>query len=95
MAIFYAFMMGVGGDIDYIKGFDTEAEVDVFAADYSSIDESEPSGSWSEYDPPVVLVFEVAEGKDFELGKYKRPVSIFQRGEKWVCVKPTESGEEA
>lgn len=90
MAGFYAFVINVGGDIDYIRGFLTEAEADAFSSDYTSIKSSDPEDPpefYDTYDPPIVLVVETGETDALETGKYERPVAVFQRGKKWVCYR--------
>lgn len=95
---FWAFIMGAGGDIDTMQGFGTETETDEFGKEESGYSELDPvmddPDHWKKYDPPVVLVFEVEQGTQLESGKYVRPVAIWQRGEKYACVKQNESGGE-
>jgi hypothetical protein len=94
MAHFLAFYMKAGGDIDWIKGFPTEAEADEFGAEwsaYSPLSPQDPPDFYEHYDPAVVLIFETDDPDPLSSGKYTRPVAIFHRGEKWVCVKPDDS----
>ena len=88
--MFYAFVMHVGGDIDEMNGYRTEAETDIFGKERSGYSELAPDDDpdhWKKYDPPVVIVFEVDNDDAFESGKYKRPYAIYERGEKYLCVK--------
>lgn len=90
--MFIAFVMRVGGDIDTINTYPTEAQADEFGKEESAYGELDPvmddPDHWKNYDPPVVVIFEADDGlKAMENGKYKRPVAIFQRGEKYVCGK--------
>ncbi len=88
--MYFAFIMHVGGDIDSINSYRTEAEVDLFSKEesgYSELDPDEDPDHWKKYDPPTVIVFEVENEAAFESGKYKRPYAIYQRGEKYICVK--------
>lgn len=88
--MFIAFIMKALGDIDWIRGFDTEAEADEFGKSHTSYSELDPDDDpdhWEKYDPPVVILFEADNFDAMENGKYKRPVAIYQRGEKFVCVK--------
>ncbi len=87
---FIAFVMRVGGDIDETRAFPTEAEADVFGIEesrYAELDPDDDPQHWEKYDPPVVLVFEGDNPDSFENGKYERPVAVYQRGEKYNCVK--------
>jgi hypothetical protein len=91
MAAFIAFIMKPMGDIDWIQTYRSEAEADEFAIKKSSYSELHPDDDpdhWKKYDPPVVIVFEAENTDAMENGKYTRPVAIFQRGEKYACVKP-------
>jgi hypothetical protein len=88
--MFYAFLMRIGGDIDYIQGFPTEVEADSFGVDqtrYSELHPMDDPNHWTNYDPPIVILVECDESDQLFNGKYKRPVAIYQRGEKFVCVK--------
>lgn len=88
--MFLAFIMKAMGDIDWIRGFDTEAEADAFGIERTSYSELSPLDDpdhWKKYDPPVVILFESNSDEASEAGKYKRPVAIYQRGEKFICVK--------
>jgi hypothetical protein len=88
--MFYAFIMKVGGDIDWIQGYKTEEEVDAFAKEesaYGELTEDDDPEHWEKYDPPIIIVVECDQSNQMESGKYKRVVSVFQRGEKFVCVK--------
>ena len=86
MPQFYAFTIRVGGRIKEIDGFATEAEADAFGIKESGFREFDDSADfYAQYDPPIVLVVETESWNDMETGKYKRPVAVFQRGEKWVC----------
>jgi hypothetical protein len=90
MAIFYGFVIKVGGDIDHIKGFHSEAEADDFCIDRTSYRELDPDDDpdhWDKWDPPVMLLVEVDNEEQFEQGKYTRPVAVYERGEKYLCVK--------
>jgi hypothetical protein len=90
MSLFYAFIMGVGGDIDEMRGFDSAVEADAFGQERTAMDElgpDDPPDFREKYDLPVVICFELEKGEDFETGRYKRPAAIYQRGEKWVCAK--------
>lgn len=94
MARFYAFEIKVGGEIDYVRGFDTEIEADAFSLDwtaYEPLSPEDPPDFYDKYDPPIVLVVEVEKGSDLQSGKYKRPVAVFQRGEKRACIKQSNS----
>ncbi|MCC6802086.1 MAG: hypothetical protein IT319_04300 [Anaerolineae bacterium] len=90
--MFIAFMMKPMGDIDYIRAFDTESEADEFALAYSSYSELDPimddPRHWENYDPPIVILFEAEAWSAAENGKYKRPVAIYERGEKLRCERP-------
>jgi len=89
MSLFYAFTMRVGGRIKEIDGFVTEAEADAFGIKVSGFREFDDSADfYAQYDPPIVLVVEAESIDILETGKYKRPVAIYQRGEKWMCVPP-------
>ena len=88
--MFYAYVMHVGGDIDEMNGYPTEAQVDVFGKErsgYSELDPDDDPDHWKKYDPPVVIVFETDNDEAFESGKYKSPYAIYERGEKYLCVK--------
>ena len=91
MAAYLAFVMNVGGDIDWMETFHTEAEADIFGTEHSGFSELHPEYDspdfYQKYDPPVVLLFEAENTDAFENGKYTRPVAIYQRGEKYACVK--------
>ena len=88
---FIAFIVRVGGDIDWIKTFRTIQEADAFGLEQSNYSELDPEWDdpdhWDKYDPPVVLLFEAESTKALDDGKYTRPVAVYQRGEKWVCAK--------
>lgn len=95
---YFAYVMNAGGDIDEGHGFKTESEADNFGLEYtaySDLSEEDDPHHWENYDPPVVLLFELIDLSEKTLlsGKYTRPVAIYQRGEKWICVK-TEVREE-
>lgn len=88
--MFYAFVMHAGGDIDWIKAFPSEAEVDEFGMEESGYAELSPDDDpdhWKKYDPPIVIVFEAEDALALENGKYTRPVAIYECGDKYVCVK--------
>jgi hypothetical protein len=88
--MFYAFVMKVGGDVDEMNAYPTQDEVDMFGREtsgYAELDPRDPPDFWEQYDPPTVIVFEAKNHEAFETGKYDRPVAIYQRGEKYVCVK--------
>jgi hypothetical protein len=90
MVNFYAFEIKAGGDIDYVRGFPTEAEADAFGIEWTAYEPLMPEDLpdfYEKYDPPIVLVVEVEKSDALESGKYTRPVAVFQRGEKWVCVR--------
>ncbi len=92
--MFIAFVMKAMGDIDWITSFVTEAEVDEFSKSqtaYHELDPMDDPDHWENYDPPVVIVFEADNSDAIDNGKYKRPVAIFQRGEKFECVRPVLS----
>lgn len=79
------------GDIDWIKTFVTEEAADEFGKEesgYSELDPMDDPNHWEKYDLPVVLLFEADNSDAMDNGKYTRPVAIYQRGEKWLCVKP-------
>ena len=87
--------MGAGGDIDEARTFLDETEADVFGLDRSSLSELDPElddpDHWEKYDPPVVLLFEAENTDAYMNGKYTHPVAIYQRGEKYICIKQTNS----
>ncbi len=88
---FLAFVMKIGGDIDWIQTFTTEVEADAFGIEHSGYGELhpefDPPDFYEKYDPPVVLLFEAENTDALSNGKYTRPVAIYQRGEKYCCVK--------
>jgi len=88
--MFIAFIMKPMGDIDWIKSFETQAEADTFALDWTDYGELDPEHDnpdhWEKYDPPVVLLFEAESWQVAERGKYTRPVAIYQRGKRFDCV---------
>jgi hypothetical protein len=90
--MFLAFIMHVGGDIDEMRSFHTEQEADEFGKKRTSYKPLHPEydapDHWEKYDPPVVILFEAENSDAFENGKYKRPVAIYQRGEKHSCSPP-------
>jgi hypothetical protein len=88
--MFIAFIMKPMGDIDWVKTFETEQEADEFGREHSSYGELDPDDDpdhWAKYDPPVVILFEADDDSAVDNGKYKRPVAVYQRGEKHVCTK--------
>jgi|GEM_PF-4667355 len=97
---YFAFVMHAGGDIDEGRGFATEREADAFGLERTAYDELTPKDDpqhWEKHDPPVILVFEMIDisEKTLQSGKYTRPVAIYQRGEKYACVKgPTHQAKE-
>jgi hypothetical protein len=90
--MFIAFIMKAMGDIDWMESFHTEAEADEFGkkrSGYSPLDPvMDDPDHYEKYDPPVVLIFEIDHPEGFQNGKYKRPVAIFHRGEKFSCISP-------
>ena len=92
--MFYAFVMKPFGDIDWMEGFETEAEADVFGRKQSGYGELDPvmddPHHWEEYDPPIVILVEIDHPEGVENGKYKRPVAIYQRGLKFPCGEPAQ-----
>lgn len=91
MAAYLAFVMKIGGDIDRMQTFRTEAEADTFGIEetgFSPLDpEYDPPDFYEKYDPPVVLLFESENTDAYFNGKHTRPVAIYQRGEKYECHK--------
>lgn len=92
MTHFMCFTMRAGGRIKEADGFESEAEADDFGRRTTAYRDLNPEWDkpdhYEKYDPPIVIVVETQDGYDvFESGKYTRPVAIFQRGEKWMCVK--------
>jgi hypothetical protein len=90
--MFFAFVMKAMGDIDWVTSFVTEKEADEFGIEktrYHKLDPRDDPAHWEKYDPPVVILFEADDPNAMDNGKYKRPVAIYQRGEKFVCVKNT------
>jgi hypothetical protein len=88
--MYIAFIMKPMGDIDWIRTFPTEAEADDFSKEQTAYSELEPEDDpdhWKKYDPPVVILFEAENSDAMENGKYKQPTAIYQRGEKYVCVR--------
>jgi hypothetical protein len=86
---FLAFIMHIGGDIDEMRVYDTEQEADAFGqrrTSYHELDPRDDPAHWEKYDPPVVILFEAENSDAFENGKYKRPVAVYQRGEKHICI---------
>src|SRR5687768_16958945 len=77
--------------IKEINVYSNEAEADEFAIERTSYSELDPElddpDHWEKYDPPTVLVFEAENTDVLDTGKYIRPVAVFQRGEKWICMK--------
>lgn len=87
--MFIAFIMKAMGDIDWVKGFETEEEADAFALDWTDFSELSPDDDpnhYEKYDPPVVLLFEAESWDLADRGKYQRPVAIYQRGKKFMTV---------
>jgi hypothetical protein len=88
--MFIAYVMTASWEMDSGRSFKTEAEADKFALEetaYAELDPDDPPDFWEKYDPPVVVLFEAENTDAMMNGKYNQPTAIYQRGEKYVCVK--------
>lgn len=88
--MYIAFIMKPVGDIDWIQTFHTLEDADTFAREHTAYTPLDPQWDdpdhWVKYDPPVVLLFEADNWDLADRGKYRRPVAIYQRGDRFDCV---------
>jgi photosystem II stability/assembly factor-like uncharacterized protein len=90
MTVFIAYEMSATWDFELGRSFRSEEEADEFgkeATRYSELDPDDDPKHWEKYDPHIVVLFEAHNTDAMENGKYIRPVAIYERGEKYVCVK--------
>jgi photosystem II stability/assembly factor-like uncharacterized protein len=90
LTVFIAYDMTADWDFDSGRSFLTEEEADVFGVEqtrYAELDPEDDPNHWEKYDPHIVVLFEAHNTEAMMSGKYIRSVAIYQRGEKFLCVK--------
>ena len=88
--VFIAYTMTADWDYDGSRSFKTESDADAYGiktSRYAELDPDEDPHHWEKYDPPTVVLFEAENTDAMMTGKYIRPVAIYRRGEKYLCVK--------
>lgn len=88
--VYIAYVQPAGERTYSIHIFHTEAEVDMFGIENSS-DGYVDKDYKDQYDEPIVIVMEAPDSSAMGSGKFTRPYAIYQRGEKWACVKMDQS----
>jgi hypothetical protein len=83
---YIAYVQPAGERTYSINIFDTEDEADVFGVENSSGGYVDPEYE-DRYDQPIVILMEAKDRSAMDSGKFTRPVAIYQRGEKYACVK--------
>ena len=84
--VYIAYVQPAGERTYSINIFHSEEEADAFGVENSSggyVDEEHED----RYDQPIVILMEAEDKSAMDSGKYTRPVAIYQRGEKYACVK--------